>query len=243
MAKVNTLQAAQLTNKLAQAELGAVYVHGAAWVLQQPSGVTSTVPSALLARAETLLPPVTTQDSLLVVQATTNADTLAFLDRRAFSRQDTQERLKVSLAKAEAKSDSVFTSVAATAATWVKIKRWAWWIGGGFLGLFGLTLIMPALSIAFPAFAPFGAIIGNVVGAIIKIPFKLIPQAVKGAGMVAANVHEKTDDTVKALVLAIERAKADPKAAAVLKPHLLDATSKDWERPVIDAAKTALNLK
>ena len=140
--------------------------------------------------------------------------------------QTERDELEARLTKAEANRDEAYQKAAEKAAkyeTWRRRIFWALGIIGG--GTF-LSLILPALSTAFPPLAPFSAIVTGVFGTIARTIFRVAPKAMTSAGVVGQSTFQLTERTLADLVSAIDdvRTKQPEVFENVLSPAIKNTT-------------------
>lgn len=140
--------------------------------------------------------------------------------------QTQKEELQVKLEKAESRRDEDYARAAAKAESYDKWRRRIYWTVGIIAGGLGLSLILPALSLAFPALAPFSAIFTGVFGRIGKMIFRIAPQAMTSAGVVGQQSYELTERTLADVVKAISEVKKKNQTGfeTVLESELKNST-------------------
>lgn len=149
--------------------------------------------------------------------------------------QAERDELRAVLKKAEDRRDADYQNAAAKATIYDKWRARLYWIigivGGGFL----LSIVLPALSTAFPFLAPFAAIVNGVFGTIVRGVFRIAPQAMDKAGVVGQQAFSLSERTLTDLVKAIGEVKKTNKSGfeTVLEPALKDATDPNTSRKKI----------
>jgi len=164
------------------------------------------------------------------------------LESEVVALQEEQKKLEGKLDKAERNRDAAYEDAAKKAAIYEKWRARIYWIigilGGGFL----LSIILPALSTAFPVLAPFAAVFNGLFGTLTRTIFRIAPKAMQTAGVVGQAAHTLSENTLRDLVIAIGKIKAKSPDVFenVMKPELRDATSLDTSRQKIDEIKERL---
>lgn len=156
--------------------------------------------------------------------------------------QAERDKLQGKLALAEDRRDADYGAAAVKAASYDKWKRRLYWIVGIVGGGFVLSLILPALSLAFPALAPFANIFSGFFGTVIRGVFRIAPKAMTSAGVVGKEAYNLTENTLADVVKAINQVKAkDPNTfEKVLSPELKDTTTQSTSRLKIREMTTRL---
>jgi hypothetical protein len=242
--RVQRADEAGASNRVAQVEKAAAFVHGTGRALAAETNRTPAVSLAydLNTRAETVLGAPRYQDAVtmenivrgalspLVEEQRASREALARIDGQVAGLQKRMDGIQREKGKAEDARDDRFLSFASEADTWRGIKRWLW-IGGGCIGL---AIVLPIgaklLSVAFPAFAPLTSIFAGILALPGKIIMRIIPEVKDAAGVVAKEAHDAKEKAALHMVGAIEALKtSDPAAYARLKPLLLTATDQETQ--------------
>ena len=255
-AKVDASKQALVDNREAQVREASKHVYATGLALDAETNRSPAVTTATdfneLAQV-TLGPPDVSDVSMLKEMIngllSTNASLRAAaekqkkqLENREADLQAERQKLEGKLDRAEKQRDEAYEDAAKKAAIYEKWRARLYWIvgilGGGFL----LSIILPALSTAFPVLAPFAAVFNGLFGTLTRTIFRIAPKAMQTAGVVGQATHQLSENTLRDLVIAIGKVKSkDPETfEKVLKPELRDATSLDSSRFKIDEIKERL---
>jgi len=252
-AKVEAAQKAEATLDAKKVGAAKTYVYGAGEALRNPVA-GAPVASGLVRRAAQTLGPPTMEDAqtmdrivsgLLSEEQTARKaaeSRLAILDARVVGLERQLVAAQKVTERAEEKRDGVLGQAAVFADKHLAARRWVLLLVAGFLAI---ILLPPMLRIAaLFAGGPLGGALASVAGSFASGITKAVPGALAKAGAVAAAEHAKLQKAFDAVVVSVERAKrADPGIKPVLRSILQDETSREVERPLIEASLARNKLR
>lgn len=220
------------------------YVYGAGEALRVPEG--APVASGLVRRASLTLGPPSMEDAQTMdkvvsgllseeQQARKAAEArLATLDARVVGLEKQLIAAQKTTENAEAKRDGLLAEAAQFADKYLAARRWVLWLAVGYVAYKALPMLLTILG-TFSG-GPLGAAVASGLGGIIRSIGDAVPASLEKAGAVAATEHQKVSDALASVAVSVERYKRKyPEAKERLGAILLDETSRDRDRPVIDA--------
>lgn len=254
--KVDDTKRALVDNREAQVKEAAKHVYVTGLALDTETNRTPAIETASefneLAQSTLGVPDVkdvTVLKEMLVGLLSTNQQLRALatkqkreLQSEVIALQQERDELQGKLRKAEDKRDAAYEDAAIKAAKYEKWRARLLWIvgilGGGFL----VSIMLPALSTAFPVLAPFAAIFNGLFGTVARSIFRIAPKAMTTAGVVGKQAYDLSDRTLRDLVVAIQNVKIkNPQGFdEVLKEELKDATDPLSSRQKILEIKTKM---
>lgn len=252
--KVEQAKAQERTLEDRKENTAKAYVYGAGEALRSPQGVD--VASGLVRRAALTLGPPSMEDArsmdnvvsgLLSEEQTARKVAearLAVLDARVVGLERQLSTAQKNTERAEEKRDGVLEQAASFAEKYLTARRWVWGLVIGFVAWKALPLILQLAGVF--AGGPLGGAIAGALGNVIRSISSAVPNALEKAGAVAASEHARVSKSLENVVVGVERYKKQhPDAKAKLAAILLDETSREDDRPVIEAivAKNKTRIK
>ncbi len=244
-ARVEEARKAEVKLEDRKTDTARAYVYGAGEALRQPEG--APVASGLVRRASLTLGPPSMEDAQTMdrvvsgllseeQQARKAAEArLATLDARVVGLEKQLVAAQRTTEKAETKRDGVLAEAAQFADKYLAAKRWVLWLLGGYIAWRALPLLLTVLG-SFSG-GPIGGAIAAGLGNVIRSIGSAVPAALEKAGAVALEEHKKVSDALENVAVGVERFKRQyPDNKERLGAILLDETSRDRDRPVIEAA-------
>lgn len=244
-ARVDDARKAETEIEDSKTDTARAYVYGAGEALRAPEG--APVASGLVRRASLTLGPPSMEDAQTMdkvvsgllseeQQARKAAEArLATLDARVVGLEKQLAAAQKVTERAEERRDGVLAEASKFADKYLAARRWVLWLVGGYLAWRALPILLTVAG-SF-AGGPLGGAIASGFGNIIRSIGSAVPGALEKAGAVAAAEHQTVAKALENVAVSVERYKRQyPEAKARLGAILLDETSRDHDRPVIEAA-------